>query len=73
MEDSAFPFRQLTHKKYLTLEVMMHIKYEKACKYLHNVNKVTRAFLENNASTIRNAFINDGLIEYKVNSHFKNV
>ena len=62
MEESAFPFRQMRHKKYLTLEVMMHVKYEKACKYMHNVNKATRAFIENNANIIRNAFINEGLI-----------
>ena len=64
MEESAFPFRQLRYEKYLSLEVMLYVEYEPVCKYMHEVNKATRAFLEKNARTVRNGFINGGLIEY---------
>ena len=66
MEESvtAFPFCKLRHDIYLTLEIMMYVEYESACYFMFHANKATRAFLENNSSTISNGFINDGLIEY---------
>ena len=68
MENFNFPFRKLRFKKYLTLEVMMNVEYMSACNHMHHVNKATRTFLEKNACTIRNGFINDGLIEYLIES-----
>jgi pimeloyl-ACP methyl ester carboxylesterase len=38
---------------------------------LFSVNRSTRDFLESNASTIYNGFINDGLIEYELFCDFK--
>ena len=48
----------------------MYVDYEAAGYFMFHANKATRAFLENNASTIRNGFINDGLIEYEVEDKF---
>ena len=64
MENSviAFPFRKLTKKKYLTIEVLMFADYIAALKFMFSVNKEARTFFKVNNSTIRNSFINDGLI-----------
>ena len=72
MEESvtAFPFCKLRHYIYLTLEIMMYVEYKQACYFMFHANKGTRAYLENNASTIRNGFINDGLIVYEVEDKF---
>ena len=65
---SAFPFRKLVNDKYLTLEIMMYLEYEAVLKFMFELDKESRNFLLNNSLTIRNAFINEGLIVY----HFKN-
>jgi hypothetical protein len=67
MEESvrAFLFPKLCFDKYLTLDVLMNVEYETACEFIFYVNKAARSFLEFNASTILNGFINNGLIEYK--------
>jgi hypothetical protein len=66
MEETVgkFPFSKLRYMKYLTLEILMHIKLPKAYEFLYSANKSTRAFLEKNAGMIKNGFINDGLIDY---------
>ena len=46
----------------------MYVKHLKSLKFMFLVNKETRAFLKNNMMTIRNGFMNEGLIELK----FKN-
>lgn len=73
MENSviAFPFRKLTQKKYLTIEVLMFFDYITVLKFMFSVNRQTRTFFKTNNSTIRNSFINDGLIEYDFSSDFE--
>ena len=67
---SMFPFPKLEADKYLTLEVLMFLEYDDACKFMLIVNKLARAFLETHSKTIRNGFINDGLIEYQFSYGF---
>ncbi len=59
-----FPFRKLRHDIYLTLEVMMYVEYPEVLKFLFEVNKVTRSFIQNNGIKIKNAFVNEGLITH---------
>ena len=49
---------------------MMNVEYKSAWHFMFYANKATRAFLENNGSTLRNGYINDGLICYDVDSEF---
>ena len=67
MAESAvdFPFRKLTDNKYLTLDVMMNIEIQEVYQFLFAVNKKTRVFLEQNFFTIKNGFVNDGLIPFQ--------
>jgi hypothetical protein len=65
-----FPFRKLRYQKYLTLDVMMHVEREAVCKFMFSVNKEARMFLLNNFITVRNGFINEGLITYVLKSDF---
>ena len=58
----AFLFPRLSEDKYLTLEIMMYVDYFDSLIFMFYLNNATRTFLESNASTIRNGFINDGLI-----------
>jgi hypothetical protein len=62
---SAFPFRKLIHDKYDTLNVMMFIEFKEVCSFMFAVNKATRTFLQTNSITIRNGYVNDGLIDYE--------
>ena len=50
MEKAAnvFPFRQLRHDIYLTLEVMMYVERSQALEFMFGVNKETRTFLQKN-------------------------
>jgi hypothetical protein len=61
---SAFPFRKLQYDKYLTLNVLMHIDRLDALNFMFTLNKEARNFLMNNFITVRNEFVNEGLIEY---------
>ena len=72
MEKSAnnFPFPKLDNDKYLTLDLMMHVDYHQACKFMFALNNAGRSFLLNNFITIRNGFINDGLVPYKLECSF---
>jgi hypothetical protein len=66
---SNFPFRQLTVRKYLTLEVIMNIEYQEVLSYMFAVNKKTRSYILNNFLTIRNGFINAGVITYQLKTN----
>jgi hypothetical protein len=67
---SVFPFSKLRYDTYLTLDVMMHLDYQEAYKFMFTVNKEGRSFLSNNFITISNGFINDGLIPFKLKCGF---
>lgn len=60
-----FPLTKLRDFTYLTLDVMMHIEYEKSKYFMFAINKQGRLFLQNNFYAIRNGFINDGLIPFQ--------
>ena len=61
---SDFPFSKLKHHKYLTLVVMMYIEHQQVFEFMFTCNKKARAFFQHNYLTIRNGFVNDGLIPY---------
>jgi hypothetical protein len=63
---SVFPLSKLRYDTYLVLDVMMHVEYQEAYKFMFAVNKEARSFLLKNFITIRNGFINDGLIPYVI-------
>ena len=65
-----FPFRKLVFDKYLTLEMMMYVKHSKVCKFMFEVNKPARAFLQYNFTAIQNGFTNDNLIVFQFNNSF---
>jgi hypothetical protein len=69
MEESVsdFPFSKLRHHKYLTLDVMMYVDHQQVFEFMFTCNKKARAFLQHNYLTIRNGFVNDGLIPYCFN------
>ena len=67
----GFLFRKLGHEKYLTIEVMMYVEYQKVCNFIFNVNKTSRNFLKVNAKAIKNECINNGLISYKFKCNFQ--
>ena len=72
MENSPcdLPFQKFRHDKFLTLNVLMNIEHEEAYKFMFGVNNKTRTFLEHNFITIRNGFINEGLITYYIRTDF---
>ena len=49
---------------------MMHVDYLEAYNFMFAVNKEGRSFLQNKFITIRNGFINEGLITYSWNTSF---
>ena len=61
---SSFPLSKLRHRKYLTLNLMMQLECLEAYKFMFAVNKEGRSFLLINFITIRNGFINEGLIPF---------
>ncbi len=61
---TAFPFGKLRYEKYLLLEVMLYLPHKDSCEFMFSVNKDSRSFLKNNMMTIKNGFINEGLIDY---------
>ncbi len=68
---STLPFKKLRYDKYLILEIMIFVDdYREAWKFMFILNKASRTFLETNASTIYNGFINEGLNDYKLNCNF---
>ena len=67
---NIFPFRKLKQNTYAFLDVMMYIERSKALKFMFCVNKEARTFLQHYFITVRNQFINDGLIIYDLNCTF---
>jgi hypothetical protein len=67
---SVFPLSKLRYYTYLVLDVMMHVEYQEAYKFMFAFNKEARSFLLNNFIIIRNGFINDGLIPYEIKDNF---
>lgn len=57
-----FAFRKLRFAKYITLEVMMYVDHPQVYKFMFNLNKQSRFYLQNNIKTVQNGFINEGLI-----------
>lgn len=63
---SVFPFRMLRQENYLTLEVLMFVKHLDAINFMFALNKSARGFIQDNYVTVRNGFVNEGLIEYEL-------
>ena len=59
----AFPFRKLRNDKYLMLDVLMYVLYQVPLNFMYALNKESRLFIALNLTTIKNGFINDGLID----------
>ena len=49
-----FPFRKLKDRKYLTLEVMVHVERQEVLKFMFTLNKEARTFLQKNISIVQN-------------------
>ena len=67
---SEFPCRKLRYAKYLTLDVMMYVDRADVYKFMFTLNKEARKFLQDNFITVRNGFVNDGLITYQIGYGF---
>ena len=63
---NEFPFRKLRYEKFLTLDVMMYVDHPDVYKFMFTLNKEARKFLQDKFITVRNGFINDGLIAYQL-------
>ena len=61
---SEFPFRKLRYETYLTLDVMMYVYKPDVHEFMFTLNKEARKFLQDNFITVRNGFVNEGLITY---------
>ena len=66
---SDFPFSKLRYEKYLILDVMMYVEHQQVLQFMFACNKQARTFLQNNYITVRNGFVNDGLIPYCFEGH----
>lgn len=44
----------------------MHVEYKKALTFMHQLNKESRLFIEENSCMVQNAFHNEGLIVHKI-------
>jgi hypothetical protein len=64
---SDFPFSKLRYYKYLILNVMMYVEHHQALQFMFTCNKKARSFLQHNYITVRNEFVNYGLIPYCFN------
>ena len=67
---TSFPFHKLRYEKYLTLDVMMYVERSQALEFMFFVNKEARAFLHQHFVSIKNGFINEGLIVHRLSSNF---
>ena len=67
---SDFPFRKLRYDKYLTLEVMTYVEHPEVYKFMYSLNDESRTFLEINFISVRNEFINAGLITFHLEHNF---
>ena len=43
---------------------MMNVEHQQVLQFMFTCNKQARTFLQNNYITVRNGFVNDGLIPY---------
>lgn len=68
--ESAFPFRNLRKHTFLTLEVLMNVERTQALRFMNNINKDGRLFLQQEYTIIKNGFINEGLIDYYFSSDY---
>lgn len=59
-------FSKLLNKKYLMLELLMHIEFEDALKFMFILNTDGRKFLVHHFKTVKNGFENEGLITYLI-------
>jgi hypothetical protein len=75
MEESShtFPFSKLRHDIYLTLEVMMYVERSLAFEFMQAVNKDGRSFIEKQYLSIKNGFINEGLIVHDLDLNFTDI
>ena len=67
---SNFPFSKLRYYKYLMLNVMMYVEHQQVLQFMFTCNKQARTFLLKNYITVRNGFVNDGLISYCFDWHY---
>lgn len=67
---SPFPFRKLRYSKYLILEVMMYEDHYSACEFMFAISKEARIFIQNNFITVKNGFINEGLVVFNFDSSY---
>ena len=61
---SDFPFCKLRYKKGVIYNIMMHVEHQQVLQFMFTCNKQARTFLKQNYITVRNGFVNDGLIPY---------
>ena len=66
---TSFPFRQLRNDIYITLDVMMYVERSQALEFMQCVNKEARSFLCQHYISIKNGFINEGLIQYNLQNY----
>jgi hypothetical protein len=59
----ALPFRKLSNDIYLTLEVLKYLEINEAATFMQSLNKHAREYISENFVTVKNAFVNEGLIE----------
>ena len=50
---------------------MMYVDRADVYKFMFTLNKEARKFLQDNFITVRNGFVNDGLITYQIDSDFE--
>jgi hypothetical protein len=72
MEEGShtFPFFKLRHDIYLTLEVMMYVERSQAFEFMQAVNKEGRSSIQKQYISIKNGFINEGLIVHDLHLNF---
>jgi hypothetical protein len=63
---TSFLFQKLRHNLYALIDVMMYVDLKNALEFMHCVNKEARTFLRQNYDSIKNGFINEGLIVYDI-------
>ena len=63
-ERQNFPFCKLKDTPYNMLEVLMHIMFNNALEFMFRINKESRGYLKQHIATIRNDFVNEGLITH---------
>ena len=70
---SNFIFSKLRYEKFLTLEVMLYVEQQEIYNFMFTVSKETRSYLLLNFITVKNAFINEGLITHLLRDCFYSI